>query len=81
MQFDAVTGSSNISEQQKNLSLLSRMLGKEGTSDTILNKTKAVKSMHDEVGATMALDSRERRREERMLRKAMRKKTAKKAKR
>jgi regulator of ribosome biosynthesis len=77
-------GTSSKNEQQKNLALLSRMLGAEGGGDTVLNQTKAVKSVHDQVGQQMALDEREMKRAKKIFKKKERgtsKKSKAKAKR
>ena len=63
-----------VSEQQKNMNLLSRMLGREGGGDSVLNQTKAVKSVHDEVGAKMARAEREQRKISKRILKAKKKK-------
>lgn len=62
-------GTTVRNEQQKNLALLSRMLGAEGSGDSVLNKTKAVKSVHDQVGQQMALDEREMKRAKKVFKK------------
>ena len=62
-------GTTARNEQQKNLALLSRMLGAEGSGDSVLNQTKAVKSVHDQVGQQMALDARELKRAKKIFKK------------
>lgn len=77
-------GTTARNEQQKNLALLSRMLGSEGSGDSVLNQTKAVKSVHDQVGQQMALDDREMKRAKKIFKKKERgtsKKSKSKAKR
>lgn len=76
-------GSSARNEQQQNLALLSRMLGAEGGGDSVLNQSKAIKSVHDQVGAQTALDEREQKRAKKIFKKKERglKKKAQKKKR
>ena len=60
------------------------MVGAEGGGDTVLNQTKAVKSVHDQVGQQMALDEREMKRAKKIFKKKERgtsKKSKAKAKR
>lgn len=61
---------------QNNLRLLGRMLGKEGE----INSTKAIKSVHDDVGRDMAQKTRLDRRADRDARKMAKKKENKKGK-
>ena len=47
------------------------MLGAEGGGDSVLNQTKAVKSVHDQVGQQMALDEREMKRAKKIFKKKL----------
>jgi hypothetical protein len=82
VQFEPVVSAASKSkertEQQKNLSLLSRMLGKEGAADSVLNRTKAIKSVHDEVGAKDAATKRDMLRDAKINKKIAKKKLRKK---
>eukprot|EP01052_Picozoa_sp_SAG31_P014494 SAG31_NODE_903_length_11121_cov_10.117311_8_plen_157_part_00 len=73
---ETVSGASENSEKANSLRLLGRMLGKEGD----INTSKAIKSVHDDVGRDVAQKKRLDRRAEREARKIAKKKEAKKKK-